>query len=71
MMRKSFLGTFTLLMNHELRENRGAVRAHDARGAFVSKWTIVKDDLRVIAGEDLIQSIATWNRTTGSYDAPS
>jgi hypothetical protein len=63
-------GTFTLLMNHELRPDAGVQRAHGAIGAFVSKWTIAKDDLRVIKGEDLIQQVATWNAATGSYEAP-
>lgn len=52
-------GTFTLLMNHELAR------------ALVSKWTIRKSDLAVIAGEDLIKQIALWNRDTNSYDPPA
>jgi len=52
-------GTFTLLMNHELPR------------ALVSKWTIRKSDLAVIAGEDLIKQIAVWNRATNSYDPPA
>jgi len=54
-------GTFTLLMNHELRSAQGEVRAHGARGAFVSKWTIEKGSLRVLHGEDQIQALHTWN----------
>jgi hypothetical protein len=49
-------GTFTLLMNHEIA-NGGAVRAHGANGAFVSKWTIDKDTLQVLHGEDLIHNV--------------
>lgn len=65
-------GTFTLLVNHELGSSAGAVRAHGSIGAFVSKWTIKKDanDLQVIGGEDLIKSVLTWDKTTGSYNAP-
>ncbi len=48
-------GTFTVLMNHELGATAGVIRDHGARGAFVSKWTIRKDDLTVLKGEDLIQ----------------
>ncbi len=48
-------GTFTVLMNHELPANAGAVRAHGERGTFVSKWVIEKGTLRVLSGEDLIQ----------------
>ena len=64
-------GTFTVLMHHELSNTVGVVRAHGAKGAFVSKWTIRKDDLSVVSGQDLIQQIATWNTTTSSYNAPA
>jgi hypothetical protein len=64
-------GTFTLLTDHELRAGEGVARAHGARGAFVSKWTIRKDDLSVVQGEDLIRQVVTWNRTTSSYNAPA
>ncbi len=63
-------GTFSVLMNHEL-PGGGVVRAHGATGAFVSKWTIEKDSLRVLNGEDLIKQIATWNTGTSSYNAPA
>lgn len=56
-------GTFTVLMNHELGSGVGAVRAHGAKGAFVSRWVIRKDDLAVVSGRDLIQ---TLNITTGT-----
>src|SRR5262245_63585201 len=52
-------GTFTLLMNHEL-SGSGINRAHGTNGAFVSKWTISKDDLTVLSGEDLIQNVWVW-----------
>jgi hypothetical protein len=58
-------GTFTVLMNHELPSSAGVVRAHGARGAFVSRWTIRKDDLTVLHGEDLIQTLHTWNPALG------
>ena len=64
-------GTFTVLMNHELALQQGTVRAHGANGAFVSKWTIRKDDLSVTAGEDLIHQVATWDPTTRAYKAPA
>jgi hypothetical protein len=64
-------GTFTLLSNHELNAMAGIVRAHGAKGAFVSRWTISEDDLTVESGEDLIQQIATWNATTSTYNAPA
>jgi hypothetical protein len=64
-------GTFTVLMNHELGATAGAVRVHGAKGAFVSKWTIRKDDLSLVAGEDLIQQVATWNTATATYNPPA
>src|SRR5262245_53396029 len=57
-------GTFTLLMNHELGNTQGIVRAHGARGSFVSKWTIEKGSLRVLHGEDQIQELNVWNGST-------
>jgi Alkaline phosphatase PhoX len=50
-------GTFTVLMNHEIPDGLGALRAHGSTGAFVSKWTIDKDTLQVLHGEDLIHNI--------------
>jgi hypothetical protein len=64
-------GTFTVLMNHELAPTLGVVRAHGAKGAFVSKWTIRKDDLSVVSAEDLIKQVATWNTATSSHNAPA
>jgi hypothetical protein len=63
-------GNFTLLSNHEIGATSGAVRAHGARGAFVSKWTIRKSDLRVLNGADLTSQYVTWNTATSSYNAP-
>ena len=63
-------GTFTVLMNHELRPDVGTVRAHGSKGAFVSKWTIDKETLAVRAGEDLIKRVytsaidGTWTQST-------
>jgi hypothetical protein len=62
-------GTFTVLMNHELGSSSGAVRAHGAKGSFISKWTIKKGSYDVVSGEDLIQQVATWNGT--SYNPPA
>jgi hypothetical protein len=64
-------GTFTVLMNHELPPTTGVTRAHGAAGAFVSKWTIRKRDLSVVAAEDLIRRVATWNTATSSFNAPA
>jgi hypothetical protein len=64
-------GTFTVLMNHELGNTAGIERAHGAKGAFVSKWTVQKGSLRVLEGEDLIQGIATWNPALNGWNAPA
>jgi len=58
-------GTFTLLMNHELRPGTGTARAHGANGALVSKWTIDNDTLQVVKGEDLVKKTMVW--TAGAY----
>jgi len=57
-------GTITVLMNHELRDTVGVVRAHGAKGAFVSKWQIRKNDLKVLNGEDLIHKMVVTRGTT-------
>ena len=44
----------TLLMNHELPGNRGAVRAHGTKGAFVSQWTVELATLRTTEGRDFV-----------------
>jgi Alkaline phosphatase PhoX len=59
---------FTLLMNHELRGNQGAVRRHGTTGAFVSELTIDASSLEVERGDDLIDpGVAYWNYLTQSY----
>ncbi|RYD55501.1 MAG: choice-of-anchor D domain-containing protein [Sphingobacteriales bacterium] len=60
-------GTFTLLVNHEMGNTAGAVRAHGTTGTFVSKWIINKADLKVLSGGDLIQRLNLWNPTTSTY----
>lgn len=62
--------TFTLFLNHELVKSAGIVRAHGSTGAFVSKWTIDRQTLRVLAGEDLTRSpnqVNLWSPATGTY----
>jgi len=61
-------GTITVLMNHEIDNLNGAVRAHGAKGAFVSEWVINKRTLRVISGSDLIKSVYGWNAATQQSD---
>ncbi|RYD83365.1 MAG: choice-of-anchor D domain-containing protein [Sphingobacteriales bacterium] len=60
-------GTFTWLVNHELSNTAGVVRAHGSKGAFVSKWVIYKKDLTVISGSDLIRNLYLWNPVSSTY----
>lgn len=60
-------GTFTLLMNHELGNTAGIVRAHGGKGSFVSKWIISKTDLKVLSGEDLIKKVKLWDTATSTF----
>ncbi|HEY1045213.1 MAG TPA: choice-of-anchor D domain-containing protein, partial [Bacteroidia bacterium] len=63
-------GTFTVVINHEIGNTAGVVRAHGSKGAFVSKWVINKSDLSVLSGSDLIKSVYLWNGTAYTkYDA--
>ena len=56
--------TFTVLMNHEIPNTSGTIRAHGAIGSFVSEWVIDKNTLEVISGGDLIKQVFAWNATT-------
>jgi Ca2+-binding RTX toxin-like protein len=60
-------GTFTVLMNHELGNTSGAVRAHGAQGAFVSQWVIDKTTLQVLSGHDLMQHSWMYDPVTQTY----
>ena len=68
-------GSFTLLMNHELSPDKGAVRAHGQKGAFVSRWVIEVESLKVQSGADLIKSTVpaglSFNRFCSADLAPS
>jgi hypothetical protein len=64
---------FTLLMNHEITSGTpGVVRAHGSNGAFVSRWEIDSESLRVKKGQDLTPSptkVYTWDVASGKYVA--
>ena len=68
-------GSVTLLMNHELSPDKGAVRAHGQKGAFVSRWVIEVESLKVQSGADLIKSTVPagliFNRFCSADLAPS
>src|SRR2546422_248923 len=60
----------TLLMNHELGGTSGVVRKHGSKGAFVSRWTLDRRTLEVVAGEDFTQSaqqVFLWDATARLY----
>jgi hypothetical protein len=50
-------------MNHEIRADQGIVRKHGGKGAFISKWTIDVETLRVKSGADLIERTVPENLT--------
>jgi len=60
-------GTFTVVMNHELTNTEGVARDHGGKGAFVSRWTIRKSDLKVVNGVDQMQHIRLWNAATAAF----
>ena len=60
-------GTFTVLMNHELRSAQGIARAHGAKGAFVSKWVISKSTGEVLSGQDQMKKVFLYDPATKSY----
>jgi len=52
-------GTTTILINHKLKANEGAVRAHGAKGSFLSQWTLDRNSLRVLYGRDLVSRVVS------------
>ena len=72
---QSARGQFTVLMNHEINpaatpSNPGIVRKHGSNGAFVSRWTIDQETLKVLKGEDLTPSanhVHLWDPAHSEY----
>jgi hypothetical protein len=65
--RKEGIRTFNFVSNHEIGRTLGAVRAHGSKGAFVSRWVIERDTLKVLSGRDHLagpNSVFTWNGST-------
>jgi hypothetical protein len=55
---------FRIVLHHELGKTAGVTRSHGSKGAFVSRWIIERDTLKVISGRDQINSpndLFTWN----------
>ncbi|MDD2934463.1 MAG: DUF839 domain-containing protein [Methylotenera sp.] len=67
-------GTMTLLMNHEIAADKGVMRAHGQKGAFVSRWVIDVETLKVRSGADLVQNTVpaglVFNRLCSADLAP-
>ncbi|NOS96835.1 MAG: DUF839 domain-containing protein [Methylotenera sp.] len=69
-------GTMTLLMNHEIAADKGVMRAHGQRGAFVSRWVIDAESLAVRSGADLVRAtlpigvVTPFNRLCSADLAP-
>lgn len=60
--------SFNLVSNHELGKALGVSRAHGSPGAFVSRWRIERNTLKVLSGRDHLtgsNDLLTWNG--GSY----
>jgi len=51
-----------IYMNHEIANDKGILRSHGGKGAFVSQWTLDLNSLKITSGEDLIKNVMTWNR---------
>lgn len=60
-------GTITVLMDHEFTPSKGVVRAHGAKGSFISKWQIRKSDLKVLNGEDLIENTVLQDPSRNAF----
>ena len=57
-----------LYMNQELRDAQGIARRHGETGAFVSRWVIDPETLRVKEGSDLINpGVLFWDYPSGTY----
>ena len=61
-------GTMTVLMNHELGQAVGVVRAHGSTGAFVSKLTVDMTTHQVLDATDLSEDVFLFNRMTNAYE---
>jgi len=60
-----------IYMNHEIANDKGIVRSHGGKGAFVSKWTLDLNSLKVLSGEDLIKNVMTWNGDKKIFEVSS
>ncbi len=64
--------SMNLLVNHELGSTRGELRGHASKGAFVSRWAINRNTLKVEAGQDLVTSPGSmflWDTAKKAFNA--
>jgi hypothetical protein len=54
-------GTMTVVANHEFVSAEGVARTHGGTGSFVSKWQVRKSDLKVLSGDDEINTVNLWD----------
>lgn len=54
-------GSISIVMNHEIAAEKGAVRRHGEKGAFVSRWKLDLATRKITAGEDLVHFVNLWN----------
>ncbi len=59
----------TIYINHEIANDKGIARSHGGKGAFVSKWTLDLNSLKITSGEDLIKNVMTWNQDKKIFEA--
>ncbi len=52
----------SIYMNHEIANDKGIVRSHGGKGAFISHWRLDLNSLKITSGEDLIKKVMIWNR---------
>ncbi len=60
-------GGLEVLVNHELRDTQGTVRAHGQRGSFVGRYAVDPATRRVTAGADLARTVQHWRYSDGAY----
>ncbi|WP_160122625.1 calcium-binding protein [Rhodovarius lipocyclicus] len=60
-------GTVTILVNHEIGNTAGVVRAHGFKGSYVDQIELNKADLSVVSMTDLATGLHLWDSASTSY----
>ncbi len=63
-------GTFTVLVHHEIPNALGVPRRHGGVGAYISELVVNKNTLAVVSGQDLIQTVYSWDAAAQATGAP-